>query len=243
MNVAASGNQNMMKLTITKRSLLALLVASATLTSCGGFQDLEEIPQSDLQSEAIWPDKSISAQNCPIVEKGLVDAKALPAINGKWGCGSKAPFAVSALGGRYPVAFNRDATTNCVMTSQLYRYFSEVVQPMARDTLGQPVVEIRVAASYSCRPRNNKRGAKLSEHGRANAIDISAFTLEDGTVLTVEDDWAKRNRKGKFLRGINRQACRYFTTVIGPGGDKYHQNHIHLDHGLHGRAGTWRVCQ
>ena len=233
----------MKSVTISKRPFLAFLTALTTLTGCGGFHDLEEVSQSDLQSEAIWPDKSISAQNCPIVEKGYVDAKALPAIKGKWGCGSKAPFAISSLGGRYPVAFNRNATTNCVMTSQLYRYFSEVVQPMARDKLGQPVVEIRVAASYSCRPRNNKRGAKLSEHGRANAIDISAFILKDGTVLTVEDDWSRRNSKGKFLRGINRQACRYFTTVIGPGGDKYHQNHIHLDHGLHGRAGTWRVCQ
>ena len=126
-----------------------------------------------------------------MVQNGFVDAEALPAINGKWGCGAEAPFAVAALGGRFPVAFDRKATTNCVMTSQLYRYFGEVVQPLAQDILGQTVTDIRVAASYSCRPRNNKRGAKLSEHGRANAIDISAFVLSDGSVLTVEDDWAK----------------------------------------------------
>nr|WP_321456314.1 extensin family protein [uncultured Cohaesibacter sp.] len=232
-----------MKHIFGKKPAIVALLAVMTLSSCSGFQDLEEIPQADLQKEAIWPDQAISVDNCPVVVNGFADATAMPSINGKWGCGSEAPFSVVALMGGNPVQFDREATINCVMTSQLYRYFSEIVQPLALDKFGQPVAEIRVAASYACRPRNNKSGAKLSEHGRANAIDISAFVLRDGTVLTVEDDWARRGRKGRFLRAINRQACRYFTTVIGPGGDKYHQDHIHLDHGLHGKNGVWRVCQ
>ncbi len=243
MNVAASGNHPMKKDRIGNLRFLVSLLALLALAGCGSFYDAEEIPQEVLQKEAIWPDPAISDQVCPAVVMGLVSAQPLPPIESRGSCGHPAPFSVVALGGDNPVQFNTDATINCVVTSQLQRYFSESVQPLALQKLGQPVVEIQIAASYSCRPRNNQRGAKLSEHGRANAIDIGAFKLADGTVLTVKKDWPRSGRAGRFLRAINRSACRYFTTVIGPGGDKYHQDHIHLDHGEHGKSGTWRVCQ
>ncbi|WP_316860130.1 extensin family protein [uncultured Cohaesibacter sp.] len=223
--------------------LLSCLLSLFLLAGCSGFSDFEDLEQSDLQRNAIWPDPAISSANCPVVEQQLVEARALPSIVGKGGCGSKAPFAVSMLKGQHAIDFSREATLNCVMTSQLHRFFSETVQPLAIKTYGQPVASIQVAASYSCRPRNSRTGAKLSEHGRANAIDISAFTLADGRTMTVEEDWRKRNKDGRFLRAVNLGACRYFTTVIGPAGDKYHQNHFHFDHGSHGKKGTWRLCQ
>ena len=219
------------------------LVGSLALTSCAGFAELEKFDQSQLQKEAVLPDPSITLQNCPAVEQGYVTAYAMPAIREGKSCGHPAPFAVEGISGAQPVQFDPEATLNCVLLSQLHRFFAEHVQPMAVAQFNQPVSSIHVAASYACRSRNNVRGAKLSEHGYANAIDISSLTLADGTVLNVEDDWHSRGTKGTFLRQFNRDACRYFTTVIGPGGDNYHQNHIHLDHGKHGKAGTWRVCQ
>nr|WP_244574675.1 extensin family protein [Cohaesibacter sp. ES.047] len=213
------------------------------LIGCTSFLDTEEVDQSKLQREAVLPDPAISEQFCPIVESGQNAAVALPPIEGRGGCGHPAPFLLSTISGPQPVKLSREATVNCVILSQLNRFFNDRVQPLAQSYMDQRVTGIRVAASYSCRSRNNKRGAKLSEHAKTNAIDISGLTLSDGTVLDVEDDWPGYGSKGRFMRAFNREACKYFTTVIGPGGDKYHKNHIHLDHAKHGRKGTWRLCQ
>ena len=219
------------------------LAISLFLAGCVGFSGFDEIDQSELQREAVWPDSAITPSYCPIVAQGYEGVTVLPEIGKGQACGARAPLEVTMLQGQDPVTFSTDAIINCVMLSQLDRFFAERVQPLARDAFGEPVTTVRVAASYSCRSRNNQRGAKLSEHGLANALDISALTLADGTVLTIEDDWRRRGKKGRFLRNFNREACKYFTTVIGPGGDDFHQDHIHLDHGKHGRKGTWRVCQ
>ncbi|WP_319532231.1 extensin family protein [uncultured Cohaesibacter sp.] len=224
-------------------SQLTLLAVASLLAGCAGFIGGDDMDQEQLQREAILPDPAISNDFCPIVETGQNPAVALPPIDDRGGCGHPAPFLLSTIAGNQPVELSREATVNCVVISQLNRFFNDKVQPLAQSYMGEQVTGIRVAASYSCRTRNSKRGAKLSEHGKANAIDISALTLSDGTVLTVDDDWSSYGRKGRFMRAFNREACKYFTTVIGPGGDKYHQDHIHLDHGSHGRRGLWRSCQ
>lgn len=211
--------------------------------SCVGLMGSDEPDQAVLQAEALLPDPAISLASCPAVEAGLVMARSLPAVEGKGTCGHPAPFALSYVSAGNAVALMPEARVNCVVLSQLQRFVTEAIQPLARKHLGQSVVQIDVAASYSCRTRNGKAGAKLSEHSRMNAIDIAAFRLEDGRRLTIKQDWRALNSEGAFLRAVNRQACRYFTTVIGPGGDAYHQDHLHLDHASHGRSGKWRVCQ
>lgn len=227
------------------RGFCVLLLAGG-LSACGGFAglvDIEEVDQAQLQSEAVLPDPAIGSGACPVVEMGLVHAVPMPPVRDQGRCGHEAPFAVMGLGGDANVAFDKEAKLNCVMITQLYRYFAEDMQPAAVAHLGAPVSEVTVAASYACRTRNHKRGGKLSEHGKMNAIDFSRFTFSNGQTLTIEEDWRRGNRAGRFLRDINRKACKYFTTVIGPGGDKYHQDHFHLDHARHGKDGLWRVCQ
>lgn len=226
-----------------RKGVISALFGLIFLTGCGAVADLEPVDQGTLQTDAILPGLDGLEGQCPVLEMGLVSGRALPEVKERKVCGHPFPYKIAGINGSYPVSFHTDAEINCVMATQLQRYFNDSVQPMAMAMLRQPVVEVRVAASYACRSRNNKRGAKLSEHAKMNAFDMSALTLADGTVLTVEDDWHAMGRKGRFLRAINRSACRYFTTVIGPGGDKYHQDHIHLDHARHGRKGTWRSCQ
>ena len=80
-----------------------------------------------------------------------------------------------------------------------------------------------MAAHYICRSRNNIKGGKISEHGKGRAIDISAFILSSGKVLTVEGNY------NRLLRGIYKAACPYFRTTLGPGSDGYHENHFHFD--------------
>ena len=210
---------------------------------CSSFALEEDVDQSVLQAEAIGVDPAITSDHCPVFNQGLIEAEALPAFFEKGKCGHEAPFSVTALNGEAAVRFSQPAKLNCAMASQLQRFFAQSVQPLSQDYFDQKVVSVRVAASYACRSRNHKSGAKLSEHATMNAFDLGSLTLEDGTVLSVLDDWSGMGRKARFMKAVNRQACRYFTTVIGPGGDRYHQNHFHFDLGRHGRKGTWRLCQ
>ena len=158
------------------------------------------------------------------------------------GCGSERPFKVTALqGGR--VALKPAATLRCPMIGPVENWLYNVVQPAARRYLNTSVIRLKVAASYACRSRNNKPGAKLSEHCRANALDVSAFYLANGDVIKVEQNWRDFGGKGRFLRTVHRGACHNFSTVLGPNSDRYHRDHLHLDLARHSRNGRYRVCR
>jgi len=137
------------------------------------------------------------------------------------GCGIAAPVRVTEVAG---VALDPAPTLDCDTARALREWVDAGLQP----AFGRnQVVGFKVAADYSCRTRNNQRGAKVSEHGRGRAIDISGFVLADGSVRTVEDDW--RGRAGKPIRAAYKSACGIFGTTLGPGSDGYHENHLHFD--------------
>jgi hypothetical protein len=129
------------------------------------------------------------------------------------------------------------------MVPAVDRWVESVVMPAARYYLGSSVVELKVAASYSCRPMNNVDGANLSEHGHANAVDISTFVLADGREVAVKSGWWGGLAERNFLRDVHRGACGVFTTVLGPGYDINHRDHFHLDLARHGRDGEGRICK
>ena len=104
------------------------------------------------------------------------------------------------------------------------------------------MVDLR-AGSYSCRPQNNRRGAKLSEHSFGNALDIMAFHLADGREVTVLKGWRGNPREQDFLREVFVGACRYFATVLGPGADAFHYDHFHIDLARHDPRGERTICK
>ncbi|MGD9806255.1 MAG: extensin family protein [Hyphomicrobiaceae bacterium] len=163
-------------------------------------------------------------------------------LGGPGSCGASYPFEMSAaLGGR--VAMKPPALLRCEMIPAVEKWMAEVVQPGARRHYGMPVVEIKVAASYSCRPRNNIWGAKLSEHGHANALDVSGFKLADGRWIMVKQGWRGDFQERAFLRQMHSGACSIFTTVLGPLADRYHHDHFHLDLAWHGKDGRMMICR
>lgn len=131
------------------------------------------------------------------------------------GCGLKDGVRVTSVSG---VALSQGATIDCATARALNTWVEQVVQPAFRDQ----VVELKVAAHYICRSRNNVKGAKVSEHGRGKAVDIAALVLANGKVLSVAQNY-------KALRGVHRGACGIFGTTLGPGSDGYHEDHLHLD--------------
>jgi hypothetical protein len=114
---------------------------------------------------------------------------------------------------------NPAATLNCDAAGALAEWINEGLQP----AFNNRVVQLNIATSYACRPRNNVRGAKVSEHGSGNAIDISGFVLDSGRTMTVARNY------GAEIRTAKKAACGTFRTTLGPGSDGYHEDHIHLD--------------
>ena len=157
-------------------------------------------------------------------------------------CGAIQPFEMTAAGSG-SVQLVPAATLRCPMIPAVDHWVTSIVQPSARSAFGQTIVEVKVASSYSCRPRNGIAGGKLSEHGHANAIDISAFRLADGRWVTVKDGWSSWSADSGFLRNVHRGSCNIFTTVLGPNADQFHRDHFHLDLAKHGRDGQYRVCK
>lgn len=132
------------------------------------------------------------------------------------GCGVPEAVKVTSVSG---VRLSQAATVDCSLAKQLNSWVDEVAQPAFDGKL----VELRVAAHYICRSRNNIKGARISEHGKGKAIDISGFVLSNGRLLTVQDNY------NKLLRGIYKAGCKYFKTTLGPGSDGYHEDHMHFD--------------
>lgn len=139
------------------------------------------------------------------------------------GCGVDAPVRVTEVAG---LKFSSPATMDCTTAKAVHTWIEAGVKPAVRG-LGQPA-GLHVMASYACRTRNNKPGARISEHGRGRAIDIGAVRLKSGDTISVLKHWGK-GEKGKALKQMHRAACGPFGTVLGPDGDRYHQDHFHFD--------------
>lgn len=166
-------------------------------------------------------------------------------INGPGICGLQHPFKVAALADG-TVMLNTDQTLGCPMLPALDAWIAQVVQPVAQARFGQAVIGISSMGSYTCRPIDNQRGNKLSEHSFGNAMDIGGFRLADGREISIVKEWKGGDDQTKaFLREVHAGACQFFTTVLGPGADVFHYNHIHVDLAAHGNTSTGprRYCK
>lgn len=140
------------------------------------------------------------------------------------GCGVADAVRVRSVSG---VGLSQSSVMDCTTANALKTWLEKSAKPaLARK--GGGLKTLRVAAHYACRTRNNKKGAKISEHGKGRAIDISGFKLADGSELTVLKGWHARSTS-KALRRMHRDACGPFGTVLGPKADRYHQDHFHFD--------------
>jgi hypothetical protein len=145
---------------------------------------------------------------------------------------------VAAFG---PVAMKPAATLACPIVSALDRWLSDSVQPAAMRWFGARVAEIKQISAYSCRGMNGNSRAHISEHAFGNALDIAGFTLADGRYVSVREGWKGVPEEQGFLREVQAAACAQFTTVLAPGSNVYHYDHIHVD--LMRRASQRVICQ
>jgi hypothetical protein len=154
------------------------------------------------------------------------------------GCG--APDAVFlqriVLDDHTDVAVEPPATLRCEMAEAVADFVRHDLAPAAA-AMGSPLRAVENYDSYECRGRNRVAGAKLSEHALANALDIRSVRLKDGRMVLPTDAGASR----VFRVAMKSAACARFTTVLGPGSDGYHEDHVHVDRVE--RRGGYRICQ
>jgi hypothetical protein len=215
--------------------LALTLLASLALWACSGQ------PRFVAQEEPWRADDERACLASGIVRESVFVASRA-ALGGPSACGALRPFTVAAAAQGW-VQLRPPALLRCPMVPAVDQWVERVVMPAARRYLGAPVVELKVAASYSCRPMNHVDGARLSEHGHANAIDISTFVLADGRAVAVKTGWWGALAERNFLRAVHGGACGIFTTVLGPAYDAHHRDHFHLDLARHGRNGSVGICK
>jgi hypothetical protein len=165
-------------------------------------------------------------------------APSIPPINGPGSCGGEDLVRLEAvvLPDRKQVAVRPAAILRCGMAAAIADWVRTDMAPFAQG-LDTTLSELDNFDSFECRGRNRVSGAKMSEHGRANALDIRALKFANGQSLSLTDRGVAREQREAVLHSV----CARFTTVLGPGSDWYHEDHIHLD--LAERRSGYRICQ
>ncbi len=151
------------------------------------------------------------------------------------------PRAPTVTGSAGPVEIKPAATLACPIVSALDQWITAAVQPAALRWFRQPVVEIKQISAYSCRGMNGNPNAHISEHAFGNALDVAEFELADGHKITVQYGWHGSPEEQGFLHDVQLAACEEFSTVLAPGANVYHYNHIHVD--LMRRSSGRHICQ
>ena len=166
-------------------------------------------------------------------------APSIPDIHDPGGCGGEDLVRLEAvvLADKRRVALTPAATLRCKMALAVADWVRSDVAPLAAG-LGSPLSALDNYDSYECRGRNRIVGAQLSEHGRANALDVRGFKLADGRSIGLTDRTVPRELRETVLQSV----CARFPTVLGPGSDWYHEEHIHLDL-MERRNSSYRICQ
>jgi hypothetical protein len=165
-------------------------------------------------------------------------APSIPDIHGPGGCGGEDLVRLEAvvLPDHHQVALKPAAILRCKMASAVADWVRTDVAALAKH-LGSVATDLDNFDSFECRSRNRIAGAQLSEHGRANALDVRSFKFADGRTVSLTDRAVARDVR----EAVQHSVCARFSTVLGPGSDGYHEDHIHLD--LMERHNDYRICQ
>jgi hypothetical protein len=165
-------------------------------------------------------------------------APSIPDIHGAGGCGGTDLVRLEAivLPDKHRVAVTPAATLRCSMATAIADWVRTDIVPIT-EKLGSEISGLDNFDSYECRGFNRIPGAHLSEHGRANALDVRAFKLADGRSISLTDRTVPRDARESVLHSV----CARFMTVLGPDSDWYHEDHIHLD--LMERRNNYKICQ
>jgi hypothetical protein len=218
-------------------SVTAFLVAANSLAAAETISLPRERPKM-VPGEPTSTPEADAPSPCQLRLAKLAIFSPSPSIAGPGECTATDVVTVDAviLPDKHRVAFSPSARLRCPMAEAVARWVAGDVAP-AIAVLGTSLRGVEALGSFECRPRNSIPGEQLSEHGRANAIDLRSFKLANGAVIELTSASVDKSLR----RRLRDSACERFSTVLGNGADAYHDTHVHLD--LMERANHYKICQ
>jgi hypothetical protein len=232
-----------------KQAIVKLLVALMTIgIVCGDCAPAQAVPLPRPRPAQL---KALAAPSEPAVRPSATPSacqirlasdravfKPLGEIAGPGECGGSDIVLLERIfaPNRAAIVMSPAATLRCETAEAIVAWVRDDLVPRTA-TLSSPLTTIENFDSFECRGQNRVAGARLSEHGRANALDIRAFRLKNGEVVHPTDAAVSKD----FRLAMRTSVCARFTTVLGPGSDGYHEDHIHVD--LAERRSGYRICQ
>jgi hypothetical protein len=155
------------------------------------------------------------------------------------GCGIDQPIIVAEV---LPGVETGGATMRCKTAQALGHWLKDTVQPALNIAMrGRKITGLVPGSTYACRLRNNASAGKISEHAHGNAFDVAAFKFDNGEKMEMKPRNDDHTMEGAFQKTATAGACLHFTTVLAPGSDAAHEDHLHLD--TMERNGGYRICE
>jgi len=210
-------------------------------------KDVKEEEKAKDEKAEVPPPPPLETEDPEELKACLADLKALGTkfetqakiTEDEPGCGIEQPIAVAEI---LPGVDTGGAVMRCETAQALAKWVKNNVQPAMTIAMpGRRVTGIVTGSTYACRLRNNASSGKVSEHARGNAIDVAAFTLDNGETLAMSPRQEDSTLEGAFKRTATASACLYFSTVLAPGSDAAHEDHLHLD--VLERRNGYRYCR
>ncbi len=199
----------------------------------------KQTTESDQPAEPAVPATAPQPSACRLaLSEAIAIAPSIPDIHGTGGCGGEDLVRLEAvvLPDKHLVSVKPAAILRCTMATAIADWIRTDMAPFAA-SLGSVISDLDNFNSFECRGRNRVVGAALSEHGRANALDVRSLKLASGQSISLTDRTVSRGLR----ESVRQSVCARFSTVLGPGSDWYHEDHIHLD--LMERHNNYKICQ
>ncbi len=163
----------------------------------------------------------------------------------KSGCAIDTPVRLKAVKlaprWRTSIRLPDEPTLSCRFGERFGHWLRDLVAPLIAGELAVELKSVRTGPGYECRNRNRAEAGKISAHASGQAADVASFELANGRTLTVKPDGDEHMQA--TVTAIRVAACGWFTTVLGPGSDAAHTDHMHVDIMQHGSSDRYRICQ
>ncbi len=162
----------------------------------------------------------------------------------KDGCTVESAVELDAVNSRFgKIALSGKPILACGFARQFTAWIGDVAAPLTLAYLGSKLAAVEIGAAFVCRTRYNLPGEKISEHAKGDAVDVTAFRLENGRTLSVEGSSASFEMDGVWIKTLRATGCGYFTTILGPGSNEAHKAHLHFDYEMRGGNYNYRICE
>jgi len=172
------------------------------------------------------------------------DIPAMP-VAAKSSCAIEVPVRLKSIKTRArtvtEVHLPAEPVVSCQFAERLAAWLGNLVGPLIAGRTFTDLRAVHTGPGYECRNRNGAATGKLSAHAVGQAIDISAFELSSGKFIPIKPDGDETEQN--VVDTVRTAACGWFTTVLGPGADAAHTDHLHVDIALHGTSDRYRICQ